>query len=100
MHHIRCAQAKLNEEMKTVPTAGGQGYEYHNLEEYIQWILRTDPPTNPDDPIMMKFCFDGATLTSTKQIQQEVAAFNLLYSDMSDAQVFHIFEFKFVFTNI
>lgn len=77
--------------MPAIKTPGKRGYEYYDLEEYLRWLLRRDPPKDPTKPVVMKFCFDGATLTSGKRKQQEVAAFNLLYSDFTDAQVCNFF---------
>jgi len=78
LHHIRVARKRINDKMPTIPTAGGRGYQYYDLEEYIRWLLEKDPPKNPEDPIYMKFGVDGCSLTVGKKTQQEVAAFNLI----------------------
>jgi len=64
LHHIRPLRKKLNDSMPTVPT-----------------------PKDPTQTVTVKFCFDGATVTTGKRIQQEVAAYNLLYPEFTESQV-------------
>ena len=73
--------------MPTERTARKRGYQYQDLLKYIRWILERDPPKDPTAPVVIKFCIDGATMTSGKRVQQEVVAFNLLYSDFTEDQV-------------
>jgi len=87
VHYIRAAQQKIDKEMPVVKTPGGRGHQYHNLETYIQWLIQQAPPKDPSHKLLLKFCFNKATLTSGKKIQQKVKAFNLLYPNFITAQV-------------
>lgn len=87
IHYIQMTQHKIDKEMPVVPTPGGGGHQYHSLKAYIKWILQQVPPKHPDEEILLKFSWDGTTLTSGKRLQMEVGAFNLLYPDYMVAQV-------------
>jgi len=55
----------------------------------LHYIRLTQEKVNEKMPVVptLKFCFDGATMTSGERLQQEVGAFNLLYPNFTVAQV-------------
>ena len=83
LHHMRIAKSQLNDCQPTTATPGGKRYQY-DLLSYIQSLISMDPPKDPTQPITLKFCFDGCTMTAKSKTQLEVAAFNLLYSDSTE----------------
>lgn len=58
-------------------TAGGNGAVV-GLLSYLTKVLECEKPNNKQ-PIHLKISFDGAKMTSGKQLQQEISSFELLY---------------------
>jgi hypothetical protein len=67
------------------PTAGGRGAEIP-LIAYIHQVLERSPPPQ-GVPLYIKFAFDGATMTSGTRTQEEVGAFQFLYTGQKLADV-------------
>lgn len=44
----------------------------------IQYLLEKAPPTDPAQPVRIKFALDGATITSSKRAQLELATLQIL----------------------
>jgi hypothetical protein len=44
----------------------------------LRYLLSKQPPTDPKQPVQIKFAFDGGTMTSGKRIQQEQATLQIL----------------------
>lgn len=64
-----------------MPTsAGGPGYQIPLLR-FLHWHLARLPASisPPNEPILLKLAFDGATITSGKRITQELGGFQLLH---------------------
>ena len=77
IHHIRILKKKVNENFLAKPTAGGRGYEINPIH-LLQYILKQRPPTDPSKPIQVKFAFDGASVTTKRRRQEEVATIDVI----------------------
>ena len=73
---IRKQREKDNSSMAIQPV-GEVGYEIPLLP-YLQHLLKQNPPGDPNKPVIVKFAFDGATMTSGKRIQQELGGLQIL----------------------
>lgn len=78
MYRIRRYRSTKNESLGIT-----QSPHQVNILAYLHELVRRNPPSNPTQPILVKFAFDGATMTSGKRIQQEIGTVDLLYHDFA-----------------
>jgi len=70
-------QCQSDNKSMVIQAIGEAGYKIPLLP-YLQHLLKQSPPSNPDVRVVVKFAFYGATMTSGKQIQQELGGVQVL----------------------
>ncbi|KAL6070879.1 unconventional myosin-VIIb-like [Balamuthia mandrillaris] len=87
IHHLNKQKAALMESMEPRVTLGGNGYELPLLQ-YMSWVLAHNPPpeNKPGQKHLVKFAFDGATMTQGKRKKQEIGTFNFLFDGLELAK--------------
>jgi hypothetical protein len=82
---IRKQQQHNNKTMAIQPV-GDAGYKIP-LIPLLEHLLNQNPPSDPTQPVVVKFTFDRATVTSGKRIQQELGGLQILTPGKSLAEV-------------
>lgn len=49
----------------------------------LNWLLERHPPPDASKKLVIKFAYDGATMTAGKKIKHEIGTFDLLFDDFS-----------------
>lgn len=76
IHHIRLLRKEKNSILPSYPT-NGRGSQI-NLLELLKVLLTQRPPKDPQKRIQIKIAFDGANMTSSKKIKQEIGTLEIL----------------------
>jgi len=83
IHCLRKLHQQLNSTLPVLPTApSGQGYHIPLLD-FIWWYLAWSSMQPTTKPLLLKLAFNGATMTSDQQIQQEIGGFQFLHPGKS-----------------
>jgi len=53
----------------------------------LEWLFINKPPPETDQPLLLKFAFDGGTMTSGKRIQQEIGTVELIIDGEDIAEI-------------
>jgi hypothetical protein len=80
--HVKAFQKTVNKEMPVHNTPGGKGSEFA-LYDLLKEVIKNKPPIDNSTPLLVKFAFDRATMTSGKRIKQEVGTFEFLYNGIT-----------------
>lgn len=75
LHQIRKLRTTWSGELKTQPTLGAHGSEL-DIKELLSYLLQKCPPK--EDSLQIKFAFDGANITRSRRIQEEVGTLEIL----------------------
>lgn len=66
-----------SDELEPSRSPGGRGHQIDILT-FLQYLLAKNPPTDPTQPVRVKFAFDGAKMTSGARIPAEIGTIDIL----------------------
>jgi hypothetical protein len=80
--YLKSFQKSINNEIPLNATPGGKGSELA-LYDLIKMVIEKKPPPDNSKPLLVKFAFDGATMTTGKRIKQEIGTLEFLYDGIT-----------------